>query len=329
MDDGTFGYVLSSFGFNVETDVGINGCFAPFRLLGTRYLNSAAWFDKWWIWWYYSSVVASEYFSRRNVSVKWFCLICCDINTKQPISRFGFWKFRFGAIQFIIFSEVLIEDSNRRWDINSFVLSFFGFTVEAVVEVGESCARVWLSGHAARDYPLGWIRDGSDGAVLLLRLLLRVGCVEKAWNDCCVATLVWSFSPAWEAVELTPLRGGRHDGAEGAISTKQYTCLHWAVNEAICLSVYWAAVEGQTGHKQQWKVPVKSQGKNLSDVFTLYFKCIWNVLTMNHTSIDWCISNWDLMQIGCITDVLEMYWAGNCRVLIMYWHWQLNTSNTS
>jgi hypothetical protein len=74
----------------------------------------------------------------------------------------------------------LIEDSNRRGDINSFVLSFFGFTVEAVVEVGESCARVWLSGHAARDYPLGWIRDGSDGAVLLLRLLLRVGCVEKA-----------------------------------------------------------------------------------------------------------------------------------------------------
>ena len=32
MDDGTFGYVLSSFGFNVETDVEINGCFAPFWL---------------------------------------------------------------------------------------------------------------------------------------------------------------------------------------------------------------------------------------------------------------------------------------------------------
>ena len=72
MDDGTFGYVLSSFGFNVETDVGINGCFAPFWLLGTRCLNSAAWFDKRWIWWYYSSVVASEYFSRRNVSVNGF-----------------------------------------------------------------------------------------------------------------------------------------------------------------------------------------------------------------------------------------------------------------
>jgi hypothetical protein len=37
-----------------------------------------------------------------------------------------------------------------------------------------------LSEHAARDYPLGWFRDGSDGAILLLRLLLRVGYVEKA-----------------------------------------------------------------------------------------------------------------------------------------------------
>ena len=37
-----------------------------------------------------------------------------------------------------------------------------------------------LSGHAARDYRLGWYRDGSDGAIILLRLLLRVGYVEKA-----------------------------------------------------------------------------------------------------------------------------------------------------
>jgi hypothetical protein len=75
------------------------------------------------------------------------------------------------------------------------------------------------------------------------------------------------------------------------------------------------------------KSPSQVPEKNPSDVFTLYFECIWDVLTMNHTSIDGCISNWDLMQIGCITDVLAMYWAGNCRVLIMYW--QLNTSNTS
>ena len=30
------GYVLSSFAFKVETDVGIHWCFAPLWLLGTR-----------------------------------------------------------------------------------------------------------------------------------------------------------------------------------------------------------------------------------------------------------------------------------------------------
>ncbi len=44
MDDGTLPYVRSSFGFMVETDVSINGGFAPIRLLGTHYLNSAALF---------------------------------------------------------------------------------------------------------------------------------------------------------------------------------------------------------------------------------------------------------------------------------------------
>jgi hypothetical protein len=98
------GHVLSSFGFNVETHVGIYGGLAPFWLLWTHYLNMAAWFDQWWIWWCYSSsVVASEDFSRRNQSIEWFCLICCKISTKQPIYRSSFWKSRFGAIQFIIF----------------------------------------------------------------------------------------------------------------------------------------------------------------------------------------------------------------------------------
>ena len=46
----------------------------------------------------------------------------------------------------LFFSEVLIEDSSGRCDINSFVLSFVGFTVEGYVEVGESSARVWPFG---------------------------------------------------------------------------------------------------------------------------------------------------------------------------------------
>ena len=37
-----------------------------------------------------------------------------------------------------------------------------------------------LSGHAVRDCRLGCFRDGSYGAIILLRLLLRVGFVEKA-----------------------------------------------------------------------------------------------------------------------------------------------------
>ncbi len=93
-----------------------------------------------------SPVVAPEDCFRRNFSVEWFCLICYNISTKRPISRLAFWKFRFGAIQFIVFSEVLIADSNGRWDINSFVPPFFGFKDEAVVEVGESSARVWPFG---------------------------------------------------------------------------------------------------------------------------------------------------------------------------------------
>jgi hypothetical protein len=36
MEDGTFGYVLSIFWFKVETDVGIDECFALFWLLETR-----------------------------------------------------------------------------------------------------------------------------------------------------------------------------------------------------------------------------------------------------------------------------------------------------
>jgi hypothetical protein len=86
-----------------------------------------------------------------------------------------------------------------------------------------------LSGHAARDCRPGWCRDGSGGAILLLLSLdslLRVGYVERPET-----IVVWRH---WFGRSLRPgkpsnsplRRGGRPDGAEGAISTKQYTCLH-------------------------------------------------------------------------------------------------------
>jgi hypothetical protein len=46
VDNGTIGYVLSSFGFKVEADIRIDERFAPFWLFGTRYLIFAAWFDQ-------------------------------------------------------------------------------------------------------------------------------------------------------------------------------------------------------------------------------------------------------------------------------------------
>jgi hypothetical protein len=72
----------------------------------------------------------------------------------------------------------LIDDSNGQWDINSFVLSFFEFTLEAVILL-----KYTLLGHSAGDCWLGWFRDGPlgpDGALLLLLLLLRVQYVGKA-----------------------------------------------------------------------------------------------------------------------------------------------------
>jgi hypothetical protein len=80
--------VQSSIGFKIESDVGINECFAtvaPFWLLETHYLILVAFSfsDGSQILWCCSCyVVASENFSRSNVSVEWFCLICCDTSTK-------------------------------------------------------------------------------------------------------------------------------------------------------------------------------------------------------------------------------------------------------
>ena len=44
---------------------------------------------------------------------------------------------------------------------------------------------------------------GLDGTVLLPRFLLRIGYVRVLDTIVCSGPLVWSFSPAWEAVELT------------------------------------------------------------------------------------------------------------------------------
>jgi hypothetical protein len=89
--------------------------------------------------------------------------------------------------------------------IHLFVLSSLDSRLGLLLRLMKVLLEYGLLGHAAGDCRLGWFWDGSDASVLLLLLLFRVGYDEKAGNHRCVAALVWLFSPAWEAVELTPL----------------------------------------------------------------------------------------------------------------------------
>ncbi len=63
------------------------------------------------------------------------------------------------------------------------------------------------------------------------------------------------------------------------------------------IGLLWGAKQGTNDSEKSQSSPRASQvpEKNLGDVFTLYFECTWDVLTMNHTSIDGCISNCGLM----------------------------------
>ena len=64
------------------------------------------------------------------------------------------------------FSKVSTEDSNGQLDINSSVLSFVWFKVEAVVVVDESCARVWPFG--SRDTLLEIVGLADSGMDLMV-----------------------------------------------------------------------------------------------------------------------------------------------------------------
>ncbi len=165
-------------------------------------------------------------------------LICCNVSTKQPISRFAFWKFRFSVIQSIIFSEVLIENSNGWWDINSFVLSFFG------VRCWGWCWSWWkfCSSMAFLVTLLGIVSLaglGMDQVVLFFLCNFFWGLGMLKMPETIVLWRHWFGHSLRPGKPLNSPRwcGGRHDGAEDAIFTKQYhTCLHWANNEAICLT---------------------------------------------------------------------------------------------
>jgi hypothetical protein len=92
-------------------------------------------------------VIASEDFSWRNFSVEWFCFDL--LQYQHPAAYFSFLVFK------IQIQRDSIHFFQRSFDLRipmddgvffSFVLSFIGFTVGPVVEVGESSARVWPFG---------------------------------------------------------------------------------------------------------------------------------------------------------------------------------------
>ena len=95
------------------------------------------------------------------------------------------------------------EDPNGCYDIDSSVPSFLGFTLEIVVEVVEGPSRNWLLRRAACDWQLGWFSDESDGAILLLGFLLGASFVESLETVSCAGALLWSFSSASDADELS------------------------------------------------------------------------------------------------------------------------------
>jgi hypothetical protein len=55
----------------------------------------------------------------------------------------------------------------------------------------------------ARTRLLRWFNGGSDDAVLLPLLLLKVRSVRLLDTTVCSEPMVWLFSPAWDAVILT------------------------------------------------------------------------------------------------------------------------------
>ena len=64
-----------------------------------------------------------------------------------------------------------------------YVLSSFGFNVETDVGIMDLLLRFGFSGRTTRIWPLGLISDGSDGATLLLWLLLKTFLGETSVLD--------------------------------------------------------------------------------------------------------------------------------------------------
>ena len=62
--------------------------------------------------------------------------------------------------------------------------------------------RLWVLKRVARSQLLLLFNDGSDNTALLSWFLLKIRTVRKLDTIVCLGSLVWLFSPAWDAVKL-------------------------------------------------------------------------------------------------------------------------------
>ncbi len=217
-----------AFGFKIETDVGINGLLAPFLASRDMLLEFGC------LVWSVMDLMVLLFFCCCFWRLFLRKLQCWMV---LFISRLASWKVRFCSIQFIIFQQSF--DWGFQWTMR------YQFFCSAILWVhGWGCCWGWWKfclSMAFRDTLLDTVGLAGLGMDLMVLFFFcdffwGMGMLKRPetivvwqhWVGCSLLPGKLSNSPQWH--------GGHHNGTEGAIFSKQFTCLHWALNQALCLS---------------------------------------------------------------------------------------------
>ena len=149
----------------------------------------------------------------------WMVLFDSSIN--QFVSSFDpanvLAIFEFDAVWFIDFSARI--SINGFYGLGTVLLSLIYENPRSkfMLELMLLLCRSWMLKLTAGTRLLCWFYDGSYDPALLPWFLVRIRSVRTLDTIVCSGSLVWLFSPAWEAVKLNPMAwraprwcGGRH-----------------------------------------------------------------------------------------------------------------------
>jgi hypothetical protein len=112
-----------------------------------------------------------------------------------------------------------------------------------------------LSGHAARDCRLGWFRDGSDGAIFLLRVFWGLGMLKRPET-----IVVWRH---WFGRSLRPGKPSNSPrGAEGATMARRVpfppssipAYIEQSMKLFVCLRSRWCTAKSVPGRTLVGKI---------------------------------------------------------------------------